>query len=115
MVTLGVHQSPVDASPVGDDGIYEVLVSRYDGTAFSGDWRWSAECPAVGCASDGRTREESLAMVKDAILGMLSDYPPGQYPLRSDDAIAQVRAEYDAAGWRYTSETVIVSGLNPYR
>lgn len=35
-------------------------------------------------------------MVKDAIQGHLSDYPPGQLPLRSDDAMAELCAEYEA-------------------
>ena len=115
MSTAITRQLPADSSPTGDAGTYEVLVSYYSGNDFSGDWRWSAECPAVGCASDGRTRREALAMVKDAIQGMLSAYPPGQYPPRSDDAMAPARAKYAAAGWQYTADKVIVSGPNPYR
>lgn len=93
----------------------QVLVSYYDGDDFDGDWRWSADCPAVGCASDGRTRPEALEMVQDAIKCMLSDYPPGQYPYRGAEEMAKVRAEYDAAGWQYDFDTVTVSGPNPYR
>ena len=115
MVTLSTHSLQVDSSPAGEEGTYEVLVSYYDGTDFSGDWRWSAECPAVGCASDGRTRQEALTMVEDAIQGMLSDYPPRQYPLRPGDAMAKIRAEYDAAGWKYDLDKVGISGPNPYR
>ena len=32
------------------------------------DGRWVAECPSIpGCVSDGETREESIANVKEAI------------------------------------------------
>lgn len=94
---------------------YQVLVSYYDGADFDGDWRWSADCPAVGCASNGRTRQEALEMVKDAIQGLLADYPPGRYPLHTAEAMAEVRAEYHANGWQYDIDQVTVSGPNPYR
>lgn len=94
---------------------FQVLISHYAGADFVGDWRWSADCPAVGCASDGRTRQEALAMVKDAIQCRLADYPPGQYPYQAGDAMAQLRAEYDAAGRQYDDAEIIVSGPNPYR
>lgn len=103
------------ASPSSDEGTFQVVVSYYDGADFDGDWRWSADCPAVGCASDGRTRQEALVMVQDAIKGMLAEYPPGQYPYRGAAAMAQVRAEYEAEGWAYDIDVVTVSGPNPYR
>ena len=108
---------PPAANPRVDDATYQVLVSYYDGADFNGEWRWSAECPALGCASDGRTRQEALQMVADAMQGVLADYPVGERPPQSDSdaAIAQARGEYDAAGWRYTLDEVVVSGVNPYR
>ena len=104
------------AADIEDTGTFQVLVSYYDAKDFKGDWRWGADCPAVGVATDGRTREEALEMVKDAIQGKLSAYPVGQYPLRSDDAMAEACAEYEAEGWgEYTLDWVTISGPNPYR
>ncbi len=55
-------------------------------------------------------------MIKDAIQCHLSDYPPGEFPLRPDDAMAEACAEYEAEGWgEYTFEWVTISGPNPYR
>ena len=107
--------APLPANPRGDDAAYQVLVAYYDGADFDGEWRWSAECPALGCASDGRTRQEALQMVTDAMQGVLADYPVGERPAAADDAMARTRAEYDGAGWRYTLDEVVVSGANPYR
>lgn len=103
------------ASQSAPSETYQVLVSYYAGADFVGDWRWSADCPAVGCASNGRTRQEALEMVKDAVQGLLADYPPGQYPYHAAAVMAQVRAEYDANGWQYDIAQITVSGLNPYR
>ena len=104
------------AADIEDTGTFQVLVSYYDGEDFNGDWRWGADCPAVGAATDGRTREEALEMVKDAIQCLLSAYPPGQYPLRSEEAMAEACAEYETEGWgEYTLDWVTISGPNPYR
>ena len=119
MTTTLAHQpaaSPANPAPADDPpGPYQVIVTYEDGADFDGDWRWSADCPAIGCASDGRTREEALLMVADAIQGLLADYPPGEYPPKPDDAMAQVQAEYDAEGWSYTFDEVTIAGPNPYR
>ena len=61
--------------------VYEVLVSCYDGEDFDGDWRYSAFCPDIDAAMDGRTPEEALSRVKDAIRIKLADYPTGQFPV----------------------------------
>ena len=115
-MTTADAQTPEPAADIEDKGTFQVLVSYYDAEDFKGDWRWGADCPSVGVATDGRTREEALAMVKDAIQGHLSDYPPGQFPLRSDDAMAELCAEYEAEGWgEYTLDWVTISGPNPYR
>ena len=103
------------ANPATPAGPYQVLLSYYDGADFKGEWRWSAECPALGCASDGRTQQEALRMVADAMQGILADCPPGARPPPPADAMAQTRAAYDAAGWRYTVAEVVISGSNPYR
>ena len=75
--TNAFQQVAAPAADLEDKGTFQVLVSYYDGEDFNGDWRWGADCPAVGCATDGRTREEALEMIKDAIQCHLSDYPPG--------------------------------------
>ena len=104
------------AADIEDTGTFQVLVSYYDAEDFNGDRRWGADCPAVGVATDGRTREEALEMVKDAIQCLLSDYPPGEFPLRSDDAMAELCAEYEAEEWgEYTLDWVTISAPNPYR
>ena len=100
--TNAFQQVAAPAADLEEKGTFQVLVSYYDGEDFNGDWRWGADCPAVGCATDGRTREEALEMIKDAIQCHLSDYPPGQFPLRSDDAMAEACAEYEAEEWGST-------------
>jgi len=59
-------------------GVYEVLVSCYDGMDFDGDWRYSAFCPDIDTAMDGRTPEEALLRVKEAIRVKLANYQAGQ-------------------------------------
>ena len=117
MTTTIAHQPAASPATPADDppGPYQVIVTYEDSDDFDGDWRWSADCPAIGCASCGRTREEALLMVADAIQCLLSDYPPGEYPPKPADAMAQVQAEYEAEGWSYTFDEVTLSGPNPYR
>ncbi len=114
--TNAFQQVADPAADLEDEGTFQVLVSYYDGEDFNGEWRWGADCPSVGCATDGRTREEALEMIKDAIQCLLSAFPSGQFPLRSDDAMAEACAEYEAEGWgEYTLDWVTISGPNPYR
>ena len=62
------HPCPPAGRTAGNPpGPYQVIVTYEDGADFDGDWRWSADCPAIGCASAGRTREEALLMIADAI------------------------------------------------
>ena len=106
-----------DAAPdaIEDVGTFQVLVSYYDGQDFNGDWRWCADAPEIGVASDGRTYEEALEMVKDAIQCFVSGYPPGQFPVCPPDAMTIACAEYADEGLEYTLDKVTVSGPNPYR
>ena len=69
MTTTFAHQPAASPATPADDppGPYQVIVTYEDGADFDGDWRWSADCPAIGCASCGRTREEAPPMVADAI------------------------------------------------
>ena len=119
MTSANTHASQQDGAAsdsIEDVGTFQVLVSYYDAEDFKGDWRWGADCPAVGVATDGRTRDEALEMVKDAIQCLLSDYPPGEFPLRSEDAMAELCSECEAEEWgKYTLDWVTISGPNPYR
>ena len=118
MTTADARSSEPAADPaadIEDTGTFQVLVSYCDGEDFNGDWRWCADAPEIGVASDGRTYEEALEMVKDAIQCFMSGYPPGQFPVCPSDAMAIACAEYADEGLVYTLDTVTVSGPNPYR
>ena len=118
MTTANAHM-PQQEGAASDDaedvGTFQVLVSYYDGEDFNGDWRWCADAPEIGVASDGRTYEEALEMVKDAIQCFMSGYPPKQFPVCPPDAMAIACAEYADEGLEYTLDKVTVSGPNPYR
>ena len=113
--THASQQAATEATDIEDVGTFQVLVSYYDGDDFNGDWRWCADAPEVGVASDGRTYKEALEMVKDAIQCFMSGYSPGQFPGCPPDAMAKACAEYADEGLRYTLDKVAVSGPNPYR
>ena len=113
--THASHQVDAASDSIEDVGTFQVLVSYYDGEDFDGDWRWCADAPEIGVASDGRTYEEALEMVKDAIQCFMSGYQPGQFPVCPPDAMAIVCAEYADEGMEYTLDKVTVSGPNPYR
>lgn len=118
MTSANTHASQQDGAAsdsIEDVGAFQVLVSYYDGEDFDGDWRWCADAPEIGVASDGRTYEEALEMVKDAIQCFVSGYPSGQFPVCPPDAMAVACAEYADEGLEYTLNKVIVSGPNPYR
>lgn len=118
MATANAHapqQDDAASDDIEDVGTFQVLVSYYDGEDFNGDWRWCADAPEIGVASDGRTYREALEMVKDAIQCFMSGYQPGQFPVRPPDAMAIACAEYADEGLKYTLDKVTVSGPNPYR
>ena len=73
---------------------YEVLVSCYDGTDFDGDWRYSAFCPDIDAAMDGRTPAEALSRVKEAIRIKIGDYPTGQFPMLPPAARAKAVEDF---------------------
>ncbi len=83
----------------GKEKEYEVLLvkdSEYPGYAVL--------CPAVGCASQGDTREEALDMIADAIAICLD---VGGLELSQDhDAIARMAAEFEADGCQTEKATV---------
>ena len=109
------QQDEAASDGIEDAGTFQVLVSYYDGEDFNGDWRWCADVPEIGVASDGRTYEEALEMVKDAIQCFMSGYQPRQFPVCPPDAMAKARTEYADEGLAYTLDEVTVSGPNPYR
>lgn len=109
------HHESAAPDDIEDVGTFQVLVSYYDGEDFNGDWRWCADAPEIGVASDGRTYREALEMVKDAIQCFMSGYQPGEFPVSPPDAMAIACAEYADEGLEYTLDKVTVSGPNPYR
>ena len=113
--TNAFQQVAAPAADHEDAGTFQVLVSYYDGEDFNGDWRWCADAPEIGVASDGRTYEEALEMVKDAIQCFMSGYPSGQFPVCPPNAMAIARSEYADEGLEYTLDKVTISGPNPYR
>ena len=88
--------------------VYEVLVSRYDGADFDGDWRYSAFCPDIDTAMDGRTPEEALRRVKEAIGIKLADYPAGQFPVVTAEVRAEAVADFLSDGRLVDKTTVIL-------
>lgn len=51
----------------------EVLISHCDAADFDGDWRYSAFCPDIDAAMDGRSADEALQRLQDAIRIKLAD------------------------------------------
>ena len=78
--------------------VYEILVSRCDDADFDGDWRYSAFCPDIDTAMDGRTPEEALLRVKDAIRVKLADYQADQILVLSPEARAEAVADFLSDG-----------------
>jgi predicted RNase H-like HicB family nuclease len=49
------------------------------------DQYWVAECPSLpGCVSQGRTREEAISNIREAIQGYISALEEGQLPVPPD-------------------------------
>ncbi|MYC31807.1 MAG: hypothetical protein F4X64_01355 [Chloroflexi bacterium] len=85
---------------------YEVMVSRYDAADFDGDWRYSAFCPDIDAAMDGRTPEEAVLRVTEAIRVKLADCHNGQFPLLSPEARAEAIADFMSDG-RLVAKTTV--------
>ena len=88
------------SSPVKE---YEILLLTHPD-----DPGYSVICPALGCASQGDTRDEALEMISEAIgiclYGFTHDGPElPHYP----DAIAQMVAEYEDQGCTVEKATVL--------
>ncbi len=100
----------VDQATTGNKSgeVYEVLVSCYDGADFDGDWRYSAFCPDIDTAMDGRTPEEALSRVRDAVRIKLADYPTGQFPLLPPEARAEAVGDFLNDGRLIDKTTVSV-------
>ena len=86
--------------------IYEVMVSRYDEADFDGDWCYSAFCPDIDAAMDGRTPEEAVLRVTEAIRVKLADCQNGQFPLLSPEARADAIADFISDGCLIAETTV---------
>jgi predicted RNase H-like HicB family nuclease len=94
---MTISGSEPSASPLTTDSAqFEVVLVTDD----SVDYRYAAMCPALpGCVSDGRTRDEALGMIKEAVELYLKDLGSHQnlpeQPLSTDTLIG----EYVAAGF----------------
>ena len=99
---MTISGSEPSASPLtADSAEFEVVLVTDD----SVDYRYAAMCPALpGCVSDGRTRDEALRMIQEAVelyledLGSHQDLP--EQPLSTDTLVG----EYAAAG--FSVETI---------
>ena len=89
-------------------GVYEVLVSCYDGRDFDGDWRYSAFCPDVDTAMDGRTPEEALSRVKEAIRVKLVDCQTRQLPILNAKARDEAVEDFLSDGRLVDRTTVLL-------
>lgn len=88
--------------------VFEVLVSCYDGMDFDGDWRYSAFCPDIDTAMDGRTPEEALLRVKEAIRIKLADYQTGQRPVLTPEARGEAVEDFLNDGRLVDKTTVLL-------
>ena len=87
--------------------VYEILVSCCDDADFDGDWRYSAFCPDVDTAMDGRTAEEALLRIKDAIRIKLADSRADQISVLSREARAEAVADFLTDG-RLVDKTKVI-------
>ena len=87
--------------------VYEVLVSCYDDADFDGDWRYSAFCPDLDTVMDGRTPEEAVLRVKEAIRVKLADYQTSQFPPLSPEARVEAVTDFLSDG-RLVDETMVI-------
>lgn len=75
----------------------EVLVSHCDDADFDGDWRYSAFCPDFDTAMDGRSADEALERLHDAIGIKLADCAGAGLspilPAARDEAVADFLAD----------------------
>ena len=76
----------------------EVLVSHCDDADFDGDWRYAAFCPDLDAAMDGRSVDEAVKRLHDAIVIKLADCVGGGAgplvsPLARDEAVADFLAD----------------------
>ena len=94
---MTISGSEPSASPLtADSAEFEVVLV----TDESVDYRYAVMCPALpGCVSDGRTRDEALEMIQEAVELYLHDLGPHQnlpaQPVSTDTLVG----EYAAAGF----------------
>lgn len=87
---------------------YEILVSYCDDSDFDGDWRYSAFCPDIDTAMDGRTPEEALLRVKAAIRVKLADDQADQILVLSPEARAEIVADFLSDGKLVDKQKVLL-------
>ena len=102
------HDTDQTASSNRSGEVYEILVSYCDDADFDGDWRYSAFCPDIDTAMDGRTPEEALLRVKDAIRVKLADYQAVQFTVLSPEARAEAVADFLSDGRLVDKQKVLL-------
>lgn len=75
----------------------EVLVSHCAAADFDGDWRYAAFCPDLDGAMDGRSVDEAVQRLRDAIRIKLADCagerPAPMSPAARNEAVADFLAD----------------------
>ena len=102
------HNTDLIATGNRSGEVYEILVSCCDDADFDGDWRYSAFCPDIDTAMDGRTPEEALQRVKDAIRVKLADHQAGQFTIFSPEARARAVADFLSDGRLVDKQKVLL-------
>ena len=73
---------------------WDVLVTHYDGDDFDGDWRYSAFCPDIDVAMDGRDTEEAYRLLENAIRIKLTDCTDVQQAILSPADRAEAISDF---------------------
>ncbi len=93
MTSVSAEQTPAPFEGQGTE--YDILLVLDE----SVEYRYAALCPSLpGCLSEGRTRDEAVAMIKDAAALYLADFEPGEQPSHPTAPLAILADEYVSAG-----------------
>lgn len=103
MTSVSAEQTPAPFEREGSE--YEILLVLDE----SVEYRYAALCPSLpGCLSEGRTRDEAVAMIKDAAALYLADFTPGEQPSHPTAPLAILADEYVTAGFPVETTTITI-------
>ena len=85
---------------------WDVFVSCYDDDDFDGEWRYSAFCPDIDVAMDGRNPEEAYRLLENAIRIKLADHTDVQQAILSPADLAEAISDFLSDG-RLCEKTAI--------